>query len=227
MDAKGWIALWGAVLSTALAILQFVNWRRDRPKVSVHAKMRFSPISDVEDPNIRGTPCMVERGADTLPEEMLVEFQIVNGGGKALQVSAIVVESIAGDHIDINEITPDPLPVILEPLTSIITTIQKETIDMGSSITFIGVVDALGRRYGLEEQACKALVSRSWAAPTRVGWFRRKDDLSAPLVRAFRMVDRSVISTRPLKQGRWKPDRVIVARAAPTPTNTNATDQLP
>jgi hypothetical protein len=127
---------------------------------------------------------------------MLISFTIVNGGGKALQISGIVVESIAGDHINIKEITPNPLPVVLEPLTSIITTIQKETIDMESSITFIGVVDALGRRYGLEEQACKALVLRSWEAPTRVGWFRRKDDPAAPMIQAFRMFDRSVISTR-------------------------------
>jgi hypothetical protein len=224
MDAKGWIALWGAVLSTALAILQFVNWRRDRPKVSVTAAITLSPISDIEDPDTRGTPVTVQHGSDALPEEMLITFTIVNGGGKALQISAVVIESIAGDHVNIKEITPHPLPVVLEPLTSIITTVQKETIDMEKSITFIGVVDALGRRYGVEEQACKALVLRSWEAPTRVAWFRRRDDPTAPMVQAFRMLDRSVLSTRPLRKGRWKTDHIIVDRAAPTPPDSNSTD---
>ena len=94
MDAKGWIALWGAALSTALAILQFANWRRERPKITVEAQLQFGSLSDANRHEVRGTPREVVRDGVAMQEEMLIAFEVINRGGKAVQISAIVIEAI-------------------------------------------------------------------------------------------------------------------------------------
>jgi hypothetical protein len=147
MTATTWVAIWGASISTSLAALQFLTWFRAKPRLRVECQLQFATALETDQGDTRGTVIPVAHGRDLLNEEVLIALRVINHGERALQIAAVVVESLAAEYVHTSEITPDPLPTILDPLTSIEVTIQKEFIDLASAILFVGVVDALGRRY--------------------------------------------------------------------------------
>jgi hypothetical protein len=130
MALTAWIALWGAFLSTVLAILQIVNHLRDQPRLVVTAEVRYGTLSESEADTARGTPVQVQRGHDVLLEEMLVELKIVNRGRRPIQIVAVVVEDLvmASDDdephddpaarrpfVHVHEVVPAPLPTMIDP----------------------------------------------------------------------------------------------------------------
>lgn len=207
-------------MSTSLAVLQFAKWRRDRPRLTVTAKLVHSPASDTEDPNSGiGTPVMVERGRDVLNERVAIAITIANHGEQALQIVGVIVEGGAGDITNANQIVPSPLPAVIEPRSMVTVTVQKEFLDMESEVFFFGVVDALGRRHPVAATEAQTLIERAWEMPTRVAWFRRRDDPQAEPVRAFQARQPSSITSRP----KAKSDRSLASRPVPKPSSS-ATD---
>src|SRR6266542_2493417 len=117
--------------------------------------------------NAKGTPVWVKRGHDTLLEEILISMTVTNEGERALQIVSVVIETLEERFITVREVTPPQLPHVLDPRTSVSFAVQKELIDDSVAITFIGVVDALGRRHGLDRQQTQRPVEESWNLPTR------------------------------------------------------------
>ena len=56
---------------------------------------------------------------------------------------------------------------------------------MLDNVTFLGVTDALGRRYSSKAAEVRTTVQRSWELPTRVQKFVRRDNPSGPPVLAY------------------------------------------
>ncbi len=154
--------------------------------------------------NAKGTPVWVKRGHDTLLEEILISMTVTNEGERALQIVSVVIETLEERFITVREVTPPQLPHVLDPRTSVSFAVQKELIDDSVAITFIGVVDALGRRHGLDRQQTQRPVEESWNLPTRVGVYRRKDD-PEKMVRAFAAKDRTSINQRVIDTLNRKP----------------------
>lgn len=219
-----WLAAWGAVLSTMLAVLQISTWRNARPRLTVTCQPMFKSVND-NDSDTFGTIVDVKQGGDILKNEMVIEFIVTNHGDKAVQVSAVVIESVDQRLLGTFHVSAKPLPIVLEPRTSEIIEVQKEHIDMTDSISFLGVVDATGRRHAAPRDQSIRLTEACWAAPTRVKWFRRKDDPSVA-VRAFQAKSNSRFKQRELKNR--ERIKVLVSRATakpPPPPTSNTENQ--
>jgi hypothetical protein len=194
------IAIYGSALSTILAARQMIAWRRDRPLVKVKGALAHATLAESEIAAAKGTPVWVKHGHDTLLEEVLVSLTVTNEGERALQIVSVLVESVDERFVSRLEVIPPQLPHVLDPRTSLSLAVQKEHIDNSLAITFIGVVDALGRRHGLDRQTTSRLAERSWELPTRVSAYRRKDDPNNPekTVRAYAATDRTTLTQRAL-----------------------------
>lgn len=221
-----WIGLWGGLVSTSLAFMQFVKWRRERPRLVVSAALSFASASDGEDPYEHlGTPVVVQQGRDVMNQRALVTITVANHGEKALQVVGVLVEdaNISGT-ISTTQVVPSPLPAVVEPRSSVSVLLQKEFLDMSSQITFFGVVDALGRRHPVTKSEAKSVVERAWQLPTRAAWFQRRDDPGAEPVRAFQSKQPSNLTTRP-KMGSDRPiaSRPVAERGSNDPRAEGAT----
>jgi hypothetical protein len=197
MELSAWIGIWGGVVSTSLGALQFVNWRHARPRLVLASTISNEATSLKDDDTTVGKLVHVQRGQDVLSELVTIKVTVVNHGDKALQLAAVVVESLAGDRINAQHVTPDPLPTVLEPRTGITLDLQKEYIDMADEIVFFGVVDALARRHPVPAEAAKNIILQSWGLPSRVKWFRRKDDPASEPVRACQMRQPCNMNSRP------------------------------
>lgn len=184
------LSVYGAALATVIAITQFVGWWRSRVRVEVSTHFVRSALSPSEKDDARGTPMQVERDSEVLWEEALISLEVRNWGGKPVQIVAVLVESSEREGVQSFQVIPEPLPHVLEPGTRIEITLQKEVLDMGSAITFLGVVDALGRRYAPPDDQTTRVVQSSWASPTRVRRFRSRAHPDAAPVLAFQMRDR-------------------------------------
>jgi len=164
---------------------------------------------------------IVQSGDDFQFEEAVVTMNIANSGSLPLQISAVLLENPGADAntIAITQIVPTPLPHTLDPRTSIEVEFQKEWIDMTEGVSFIGVVDALGRRHGLSPDEARELLEESWRLPTRVAEYSRRDDPSKTAY-AFQQRDPGTTSTHKVETGRrrptllvtrpWPPDQVTV-----------------
>jgi hypothetical protein len=140
INAGDGIALYGAVVATAVAV--FGGWARyrDRPAVRVSGSLIRNSASPSQADDLRGTLHEVERGNVRLCEEVLVGVHVLNSGRRAVQVTAALIETKDANKIGVMEVVPEPLPTLVEPLTSVDITFQKEFIDNTSAVTFIGVV---------------------------------------------------------------------------------------
>lgn len=218
MAAADWIALYGAVVATGVAAFQVVAHFRDNPRITVTASFSCSAASEARQSTTRGTLRRVERGGVVLTEEMLISFNVVNRGRRAVQISSVYCEELQVSAFRTFELTPAPLPVTLEPLSSVEMSIQKEVIDMVDSVSSMGVIDALGRRHEISADDLIGIARVSWNTPTRVSWYRRRDSLEVPSVRAFQMQDNARLHSRAAHTGRIsRIPRAIVRRDTPEP----------
>jgi hypothetical protein len=213
MELSSWIGIWGGVVSTSLGVLQFINWRHARPRLVVSCAISNEATSLKDDGTTVGKLVHVQRGRDVLSELVTVRVTVVNHGDKALQLAAIVVESLAEERVNVQHVIPDPLPTVLEPRTGITLDLQKEYLDMADQIVFFGVVDALARRHSVPAASAKSVISQSWDLPSRGTWFRRKDDPTSEPVRAFQTRQSSSMNSRPAT----KKDRPFITRQPLTP----------
>ncbi|TDZ95246.1 hypothetical protein CCUG60885_01377 [Mycobacteroides salmoniphilum] len=215
MNLAAWVGLWGGVVSTSLAVLQFAKWRRERPRLVVKASLEYVSASAGEDPNAGfGTPLVVKRDRDVLDQRVSVKLNVANHGEQALQVVAIIIEaSGSGPIVNVNQIVAEGLPAVIEPRSSVTVDLQKEFLDMASEIMFVGFVDALGRRHPVPDTNAKSAIESSWRLPTRVQWYQRRDDPEADPVQAFQAKQQSSITNRPRKQN----ERPLASRAVSRP----------
>lgn len=100
------------------------------------------------------------------------------------------------------EIRPHPLPIVLEPLTSVRPSIQKEFLDITPRLQFLGVVDALGNRHAAVEEDVNRVLMSNADLPSNVRSFGSRADPDAAPFEAFRMRDPSTITNRPLGRSR-------------------------
>lgn len=195
------VSVYGAALATIIAITTFVGWWRSRVRVEVSTHFVRSALDPSEMDDARGTAMQVQRGSELLWEEALIGLEVRNVGGKPVQIVAVLVESSERDGLQSFQVIPEPLPHVLDPGTRIEITVQKEVLDMVSAITFLGVVDALGRRYAPPDDQTMRVVQSSWDSPTRVRRFRSRTHPKAAPVLAFQMRDRCQmnLTDRPAK----------------------------
>lgn len=222
MESADWIALYGAVVATAVAVFQAATHFRDNPRITVGAAFTYCSASlDEQQPAARGTLRHVERNGVRLAEEMFISFTVINHGRRAVQISSIHCEELREAKLRTFELTPAPLPVTLEPLSSIEVNIQKEVVDMLDNLTSMGAVDALGRRHKVSTNDAVEIARVSWNSPTRVSWYRRRDAPEQPPVRAFQLQDQARLHSRPARPSRFsRTPTVIVKRESPQLPNT-------
>lgn len=186
------IAIYGAGLATLLAVGQGISAFRRRARIGVGMAFSFGALNENDRDQAHGTPVQVKRGGGSQWQEALLRLTVRNEGGVPIQIVAVVIESLGKDgELTISQFTPEPLPYVLEPGTRIEVLMQKEPIDMLDNITFLGVIDALGRRYKPDADELREVVQRSWGLPTRVQSYVRRDDPTAPPVLAYQNRERS------------------------------------
>ena len=193
------LAIWGAVVSTVLAIMQIMKERRERPKVLVDATMSFRSCSEDEDTH--GVKVNVKRGQDVLLEEALVQFIVRNSGLQPIQISAVYVET----GPTIFQVVPSGLPVVLQPNTSVTAKIQPELVaplaldekapDTNTlkpvEVISMGVFDALGKKHPISEERLGKFVKSCRELPLRIGVFKHKE--KGHLITAFQIKDEFTI----------------------------------
>lgn len=211
MDTADAVAIYGAGLSTAIALTQGVSaWRRST-KVSVSAEMAYSTGNSPY-----GTPIAVQRGNDVVEETATINFTIRNLGGNPVQVLGLLLETLvkSSQTLQTREVTPSGLPIVLEPGTTIQADLQKEHLDLLESCTFIGVVDGSGRRHRVNPERAAALLRECWRLPTRVDVYHRRDDPEDRVV-AFSLGDSAKLTSRPATRPfRGRPS-VLAERSRP------------
>jgi len=191
------MAAWGAAVATVTAVVNLLVALRQRPSIQVRASLVFGSVSEEEAAEAKGTIVESEHG----PQDVLLEFQIANRGRRALEIVAVVVEGTnetATGYAKVVEIRPEPLPIVLEPLTSVRPSIQKEFLDITPRLEFLGVVDALGNRHAAVEADVRRLLRSNADLPSNVGSFRSRADPDAAPVKAFQMQAPVTITNRPL-----------------------------
>ena len=197
------VALYAAALSTLLALGQAVNSWRQRSRITVSATMAYAPSGTY------GTPVRVQRGKDLLDEVVSVSITIRNIGGVPVQVLGVLLEDLVADRLNVVQITPHGLPVVLDPGTTTMVQLEKEHLDDLAACTFIGVVDGTGHRHSVVNP--RSLIEDSWRLPTRLAVYQRRDE-PADRVVAFQVADPAILTTRPARRGLRRKAKPIVAR---------------
>jgi hypothetical protein len=192
------LAIWGAVVSTILAIFEIAKERRQRPKIKVDATVSFHTCN--EEKETHGVKVKVQRGDDILVEEALVEITIRNFGLQPIQITAVYIET----ENNSTQVIPKGFPVILQPNTSVTANVQPEwfapvTLDEKApksgtlkprEVISIGVFDALGKEHPINKENVESLVESCRNLPLRVGVFKHKE--TGNLVTAFQIKDQAV-----------------------------------
>jgi hypothetical protein len=80
------VALWGAILATALGILEILKHFRDKPRVVVSADLSFRATN--KDTDSKGTMIETDHGT----QEVLLAITAANHGKQALQITECLVE---------------------------------------------------------------------------------------------------------------------------------------
>lgn len=189
------IGLWGAVIATALAVLEIAKSLRDKPRVVPRFQLLMIPSR--EDAQTHGLVVRTQRSHDILWEEADVEVSVANEGRVPIQIASVNVETERSIH----QIVPDGLPVILEPNTAQSVLVQPEllaplTVSQGEQeaknmipieVIEIGVMDALGKKHSISKADRNKIVGHCRALPLRTAVYRHKD--TGNLVTAFQSAD--------------------------------------
>jgi len=178
------LAVWGASLSTILALKALISSARDKPRIKVTAEIIF--LSCNESDSTKGTKVYNEKSGWS---EVRIRIKASNSGSKSLQIVSVYIDDEKSSH----QIFPENIPVVLEPRTQLETTIQKEWID-NSQINELGVLDALGKRHAIKPLELEDLIKKSNAMPSNKKKYRHKE--TDEEVEAFQVADPSSINSR-------------------------------
>jgi hypothetical protein len=202
------LSLWGAALSTLLAILTLFDRTRARPIIRAHARIQLRNASD----SPRFMTALVKTGPydDEFLKEIYAEFRVENHGTKPLSLHHIYVEE--GEQGNLVYISPPGLPLVLEGESSATFEIQKEHFDaidipttqrIKSKVNEIGFVDALDRRYPVPKKELSELLDESFDLPTTRKLYARKDNEERKVV-AFQTIHNSIIMRRSESRSKGK-----------------------
>jgi hypothetical protein len=197
------LAIYGAILSTGLALLTAIKFLRERPRISVEC----IPLCRTarEGSETHGVLVRVLHGDDVLWEEADVEIRVCNAGTQACQVTDVFVETAT----EVQKIRPNGLPVILEPRTSCSVYVQPEyfvpktptesegLIDI--PVEAVGVYDALAKKHRISRGNLATLVRWCAELPVRTSLFRHKD--TGNVVVAFKAKDPATIVRKTRRDG--------------------------
>jgi hypothetical protein len=114
------VSIYGALLSTALAVIAIIKFWREKPSILVTAITVVIPSDEGEETH--GVLVRARRGNDFLWEEVDIEIRIRNSGAQACQITDVFVET---DRLVV-QIRPSGMPLILEPNTSYAVRVQPE-----------------------------------------------------------------------------------------------------
>ena len=193
------LGIWGAVVSTAIAILQIFKAIREKPQITIDADTIHIPSSESE--STHGVLVQVKRGDDLLWEEIDVELAIRNSGYASLQITNIFIET----NSYIQQIYPDGLPVILQPRTSVTVRVQPEFFAPVSLKNFggnkyeliddelisAGAFDGLGKKHKINKKRLSLLNKKINELPLRRGIYKNKK--RGNVVIAFQAKDKAKI----------------------------------
>lgn len=189
------LAIYGALLSTALAVLTIVKFLRERPRISVEAIPLTATASEGDETH--GVLVRVRRGDDVVWEQADIEIRIRNAGDQASQITDVFVETATA----IQQVRPNDLPVILDPNTSCSVRVQPEyfapktTSDEGEledvPVEAVGVFDALGKKHRISKENLATLVRRCGELPLRTAVYKHKE--TGNVVVAFQVKDPGTI----------------------------------
>ena len=181
------LALWGAVLSTVLAIIELLKHFRDKPRIVVSADLSFRAANKEAD--LKGTLIETDHG----PNEVLLAITAANHGKQALQITACLVEEMNGN---LQQVIPSGLPALLAPNTQVQAEIQKEWLD-DVKVVRLGVLDALGRIHAIDPMQLAQLVQKSNALPSNKRKYRHRE--TGDVVEAFQVKDKAVLTKGPVR----------------------------
>ena len=170
-----WLAIWGAGISSALALLKLYEFFHDRPRLTLIVNLVYSPAK--EDEETYGVKVQLKSGPDLLWNEARIKFTIMNSGNKAIQVVSIFVE----EKKSITQITPPSLPVVLQSNMQVTVDVQPEFFH--GEVVSAGVYDELGKQHRLPKKPFYSLIKEIGSLPLRVGKYKHKE--TGDLVEAF------------------------------------------
>jgi hypothetical protein len=189
------LSLYGALLSTTLAVLSIAKFLRERPRISVDAELINTTALEGDDTH--GVLVQVRRGHDVLWEEADVEIRVRNAGDKACQITDVFVETAT----TIRQVRPEGLPVFLDPNSSCSVRVQpeyfapKKSTDAGKlegiSVEAVGVFDGLGKKHRISRDTLEKLVRRCQELPLRTALYRHKE--TGHVIAAFQIKDAGTI----------------------------------
>jgi hypothetical protein len=178
------LAIWGASLSTTLAIKTLVSAVRVKLKIKVSAELIYLACN--EDDQTKGTKVYIDRGGWS---KVRIGVKASNPGAKSIQIVSVYINEEKSSH----QIFPENIPVVLEPRTQLQTTIQKEWLD-NSRVVELGVLDALGKRHSIGGVELEELIGKSNALPSNKKKYRNKE--TGEEVEAFQVADPSSLNSR-------------------------------
>jgi hypothetical protein len=164
-----------------LGVLTLFDRMRSRPIIRANANIAFCRLR--EKPVF--VTAKVQTGSqeqDAVDHEIYVEFQARNYGNRPLSLHHIYIED---SKDNLSYITPDGLPMVLEPQSSAVFMIQKEFFDeidvrtrerLIGDVIDTGFVDALDRRYPVPKKRLLAVLNESATLPTGKALYKRNDD---------------------------------------------------
>lgn len=193
------LSLWGAILSTLLAIATLASALRARPIVKVAAKLSEKEASD--NPTFVSVEKPVGPYGDIRSVEIFVEFLVRNAGEKDIWLNGIFVET----DLHVNIVRPTGLPQVLLARTSLEIEVQKELFDSidlttgarkPAAVVSTGVIDSLGKRYPIPGSDLACLLKACLDAPTTMSLFKRKDGRGGPVM-AYQVVHDGKLIRKP------------------------------
>lgn len=171
------LSLWGAVLSTLLALGALANAMRARPILSVKAQISEKSASD--EPQFIVFEKPAGPYGETYPVEICAQFTVTNSGEKDIWLNAVFVETAS--HVKL--VRPNGLPQVILARSFLEIEVQKELFDdidltleerKMSEVVAAGVIDALGKRHSISKSNLSSLLKDSFEAPTSMSVYRRK-----------------------------------------------------
>lgn len=200
--------IWGSALATLVAAFQFFTWRKGLPKIGVRTGLAYSGLREDEDEDSLGTPIRIQRGLDVLTEQVALALHVTNRGGTPAQIAGILIETLDTGRISRLILTPDGLPEMLAPNSSITVSIPKEHVDMATSVVFLGVLDGTGNRHCDIHDSTASAVRACWKFPTRAAYYKRKDGRGDRILAYQTKVQATLSSAHPGRK-----DRPIIERS--------------
>jgi hypothetical protein len=193
------LGIYGAVLSTCLAILTIAKFLREKPRISVEAIPVSIAASEGQDTH--GVLMRVKHGGEILWEEADIEIRVRNSGAQACQISDVFIETASMIH----QVRPKGLPVVLDPNMSYSVRVQPEYFapkDLKTEgglanvpVEAVGVLDGLGKKHPIPAANLTMIVNRCAALPIRTAVYKNK--VTGKLVSAFQVKDAATLVSKP------------------------------